>query len=532
MILKKPYAFLIKNFKIIHIILSIIIIVIISLFGNVTGFFSGYIRGTITGTIGLASTYINSMLYVLLLIVIAFSLAMFLLMRKKEKPTLFYITLFGYYLIVLILVIIAAGVLKSVESASLTQQSSRAYRDIYLILSAPQYYFLIISIIRGIGFDVKKFNFNKDLEELEIKSEDNEEFEFVLGTDSYKYKRKIRRTFRELKYYVLENKLIFSAIATVVTIVLAAFLIVNFNFLNRVYKVGSSGTIGNFNYTLVNAYETKYDYNGNLVSKGKKYVILDMIITNRATIPQTLDNISFYLKAGSTSVYNMPSLRNYFIDFGKSYINDNISPGNTGKYIFVFEVDENVKYKKYYLNVLKNIEYKDGVAIYNYSKFKIAPNVIDKVAEKEAKKLNDAIYFGNNIFGDSNIVFKTAEIKNSYEYRYELCENDVCTQYYDVVAPNNSAEDSMLILNYKLNIKQDIGLRETMQTDKSFFDKFLKIEYNYNGKKIVKNLNAKTYKNLNNLVFIEIPKNAIRSDLNNLLISTRNNHYYINLKNI
>ena len=55
MILKKPYAFLIKNFKIIHIILSVLIFSIIIMFGNVSNFFSEYVKGkTIKEVTGIA----------------------------------------------------------------------------------------------------------------------------------------------------------------------------------------------------------------------------------------------------------------------------------------------------------------------------------------------------------------------------------------------------------------------------------------------------------------------------------------------
>ena len=532
MILKKPYAFLIKNFKIIHIILSIVIISITFLFRNINSFFSGYVKGTIRSSLDLASTYINPILYLLLIVVITFSLIMFLLMRKKEKPTLFYIMLLIYYIIILIMVFIAVGVMKSIEGASLTQQSSRAYRDVFLIISLPQYYFLIISLIRGIGFDVKKFNFNKDLEELEIKSEDNEEFEFVLGTDTYKYKRKIRRTLRELKYYILENKFIFSIIVGVVTVIIITFIFINYNVINKVYKVGSSGTLGNFNYSLVAAYETKYDYNGNLISEGKKYLILDLIMINKVNTPQTLSNVSMFLKADNESIYNMPSLKNYFIDFGKAYLNNDIPANSTNKYILIFELDEKTNYKKYYLNVLKSIDVKNEETIYNYSKFKIEPEILDLPPADIEKKINEVMYLGDNIFKETNLIFKNAEVKSSYEYKYELCKNEECTEYYDVVAPDNSADNSLIILNYKLDIKDDIGIKETISNDKYFFDKFLKIEYNYYGKKIVKNINSKIVKKLDNMVFLEIPKNAVRSDLTNLLISGRNYRYYINLKEI
>ena len=101
-----------------------------------------------------------------------------------------------------------------------------------------------------------------------------------------------------------------------------------------------------------------------------------------------------------------------------------------------------------------------------------------------------------------------------------------------MVAPDNSADNSLLVLNYKLDVKDNIGLKQTTTSDKSFFDKFIKIEYNYYGKIVTKNVNSKIVKTLDNIVFIEIPKAAIRSDLVNLLISGRNYKYYINLKEI
>ncbi|MDD2207885.1 MAG: hypothetical protein PHG03_05350 [Bacilli bacterium] len=529
MVLKKPYAFLIKYFRLIHIILSLNIIIIISLFGNISDFFSQYVKGTRVGTIGLASTYINFNIYLLLILIIAFSLAMFLLMKKKEKPTILYITLFIYYLIVLFMTIFATSILKSIEVASLTQQSSRAYRDIFLIISLPQYYFLVMSIIRGIGFDVKKFNFTKDLQELEIKSEDNEEFEFVLGNDTFKYKRKLRRILRELKYYILENKFIFTIIISAIIIVVAGIFIANSNIFNKTYKAGSSGVVGNFHYKLVSAYETKYDYNGNVISKDNKYLVLDIIITNKSSVPQTLNNTMFYLKTNNLSFYNMPSLRNYFIDIGTSYVGDNIPAFSTNNYLFLFEISEEINTKNYYLNILKDVKNKNGETKYNYSEFRINPQRFNDSVEKKPIKINQTVYFGTTFFSNSNLNINSAEIKSSYEYIYEIC-NEKCTEYYDVIAPSNPAEDSILILDYSLELAEDIGLNENIKSDKAFFDKFLKIEYNYNNKNIIRSVNVKVLSNIKNKTFIEIPKIAERSKSLNISLNTREGKYYINLK--
>lgn len=425
--------------------------------------------------------------------------------------------------------IFATNILNSIETASLTQQSSRAYRDIFLIVSLPQYYFLVMSIIRGIGFDVKKFNFTKDLQELEIKSEDNEEFEFVLGNDTFKYKRKLRRTLRELKYYILENKFIFTIITSAIIVVIAVILITNSNIFNKTYKAGSSGVVGNFNYKLVAAYETKYDYNGNVISKDNKYLVLDMIISNKSSIPQTLNNTMFYLKINNLAFYNMPSLRNYFIDIGKSYVGDNIPANSTGNYLLIFEISDEIDIKNYYLNVLKNIENKNGKTTYNYSNFKIKPLKYSGDVDKKQVKINQIIYFGTTFFNNSNLNIKSAEVKSSYEYKYEICEKE-CTEYYDVVAPSNPAEDSLLVLDYSLEIADDIGLNATIKSDKAFFDKFLKIEYNYNNKNIIRSVNVKLLKNIENKLFIEIPKTAERSNLLNISLNTREGKYYINLK--
>ena len=125
-------------------------------------------------------------------------------MNKKKKPIKLYIFSIIYYVILIISMLFIYNVINTLYEATLTQKLSRFYRDIFFILNLPHYYFLVMYIIRGIGFDIKKFNFSKDLQELEINAEDNEEFEFVLGTEGYLVKRKIHRIYREIIYYYKE----------------------------------------------------------------------------------------------------------------------------------------------------------------------------------------------------------------------------------------------------------------------------------------------------------------------------------------
>ena len=67
MILRKPYAFLIKNFKIIHLILSIRMIYVVYKMSNIANFISDYINNIANSNI--ATSYIGGLLFLSILII-------------------------------------------------------------------------------------------------------------------------------------------------------------------------------------------------------------------------------------------------------------------------------------------------------------------------------------------------------------------------------------------------------------------------------------------------------------------------------
>lgn len=533
MVLKKPYAFLIKNFRIIHIILTAIIVFIIYRYNKIAGFFSSYVKGEVKNALGFAETYIGPLIYIAVIVVIIFAFAMLWLMQKKEKPTLFYILAFGFYLVMLIAIIVANGVMNSLAESILTQQASRTYRDFFFILQFPQYYFVIMSLIRALGFDVKKFNFNKDLDELEIKSEDNEEFEFVLGTDIYVYERKIRRTLREMKYYVLENKLIISIVGGVASVGLIIYLFMNVSFINKVYKTGQNANLAGFTYRLNSSYVTAYDYNGNLIKKGKQYLILNITITNNGSNPVAIENHALFLNNGKNSLYHQPSLRNYFIDVGKAYIKELLTPNVSKDLVFIFELNDQDNYKKYVLKLLRESGLnEDNQVQHFYSDYKLKPKNVNAVPSRVEANTNGILYLGEALFQESNLNISKIELMTKYEYQYELCKDSKCKTYYNVISPTDAINQKLLVITYKLEMNQNIGFIDSMSTEQFFFDKFLYVEYNYSGKQFSQALSTKTYPSLKGKVFIDLPKAAISKDLFNLLIKTREYNYYINLLDI
>lgn len=529
MILKKPYAFLIKYFKLIHLILMLLIIFFSTKFSKILSFFNGYVKGSTSISENASSIYISSILYIVLFIILAFSILMYLLMTKKQKPNKLYLYLFIYYIILFFSIIYAGNLINSLADATLSQQESRAYRDIYLILSMPNYLFIILSFIRGIGFDVKKFNFGKDLSELEISSEDSEEFEIALENDNYKAKRRIRRTIRELKYYILENRFIFTVICGLLLLVSIVLIGLKIFVTDASSSIGQTINANGFSYTLNKAYETKLNYRGNKIKKEKKYIILDMNITNNLTV-RNVKSEYMYLSYDNQKAYFKTSNKNNFSDLGVVYSDDDITQGKTINKLLVFEIPDNVEEDKYTLYIYDQTKYNKDGEEYIYKKYTFTPERPDGKLDEEEKKLNEEIKLGEKLFGNSFITIEAANISGAYEYKYNDCPyNGSCIEKIDVELPSDPVNKKLLIIRYKL-VKDPKSLFLKNNDINSLFNKYMNISYKNNDKVTEISADARINSKIDNIIILEVPQSVENYKDVNLVYKTRYNKYLINLK--
>ena len=88
MILKKPYGFLIKHFRIIHIILTALTIFIAVSSRNILSFIRRFISNGYTTTVfdNMASEYVNWTIYLAIVFVVISLIAVYILLRTKKKP--------------------------------------------------------------------------------------------------------------------------------------------------------------------------------------------------------------------------------------------------------------------------------------------------------------------------------------------------------------------------------------------------------------------------------------------------------------
>ena len=253
MILRRPYAFLIKHFRFIHLILFGLLTYITIKANNILPFFKEYIN--VNGNIEVISAnYFSYLILISILLIIIFALIIYFLMRYKAKPKLLYIIIMISSIISLGLYIFLYINIRELEISSMSGREIRLLRDI----SRFNYWLLFITCIpiffRGLGFDIKKFNFSKDIADLKLEEEDSGEVEVNVELNSDSIKRTGRKIGRELKYYYVENKFFINIILGVVIIVLILLFPFNKYVINRNLNEGETLNSSYFDVVIKDSY--------------------------------------------------------------------------------------------------------------------------------------------------------------------------------------------------------------------------------------------------------------------------------------
>ena len=175
MIIRKPYAFLIKNFKKIHIFLFILCAYIVYKTTQLYSFMKEFVDlGTYDYLNEPISGYINFFFFFFLLLIISLIIPVLILLYKKKKPWKIYIVPIISYSVLFIMFITISNFFATYIGSTDTT-GPRAMRDILLILIGTQYVTFIVLFIRILGLDLRKFDFKSDEEYLELTEADRAE---------------------------------------------------------------------------------------------------------------------------------------------------------------------------------------------------------------------------------------------------------------------------------------------------------------------------------------------------------------------
>lgn len=345
MILKKPYAFLIKHFQKIHILLLVLCSYIFYKNSQFSAFVSDYLAlGTYSETLNNVNQYASVLFYIVIISIIFISGIIIYLLRYKKKPYRVYLFIIVEYLFMFGVFVYGANFFHGLtNSVSIT--SVLALRDLLFISSLPQYVIFILLFVHCLGVDLQKFGFQDDKAFLGLEEKDNEEFEFEINVDKHKFKREFKKKLRYFRYFYQENRKVFSVIVVIVFVSLIGYISYYVNVSHKVYKIGDTFTANYYQIKVNQAYVTTKDDRGKLIldeKSKKKFVVLNVTVKNLAQ--ERVMNIDrFHLLNGISWGIVTMKYNQSFTDLGKPYEKVAMKQNEEKTFLLIYQVDKELK---------------------------------------------------------------------------------------------------------------------------------------------------------------------------------------------
>lgn len=529
MILRKPYAFLIKHFKLIHLIMTVFIGILIYQTNTLLSFFNDFIGSnqTIVGT-NVFDSLFSSYSYILCVGVVLASLIIFILMSFKGKPRVYYaLNIIGYVLLI-ILYFYAGNTIGAMQKNIIDERIVRAVRDFLNIVFIFQLYSVIVSFIRTIGLDVKKFDFKDDIEDLELTDLDNEEFEVNVEFDAHTLKRQVRRGWRNARYYFIENKLILLIVGVVLIAGVGFGLYTLIKDDTVEYKMNQAFSTTGYNMIIDKAYVTSTDPRLNKISDDKSLVVVKFK-AKALTKKQEFVVGKLALKIGEQKYYHDIKNRSYASDFGVVYTGQELT-NEYANYVLVYEIPTSLKSSS--MDLIYTEQIVDGMFKNKTDDIKIRLNVADLDEKREVQYINKGQNYivGSGLLEGYELKFNNIELNNNFKIDYNVCvRNNECYKYYEYLSPSLSGISDKAIV--KLNMDLAVPENGVIKNVGDLVAKFGSIEYTIDGisrsTNILKKIDTTHNDSYN---YFEIKEEALESNSMYLVLKVRNDVFKFKIK--
>ncbi len=517
MVIRKPYAFLIKNFKKIHIALFLLCAYIYYKVLQVSSFVSEFMSlGSYDSYNEPISKHINFFVYFVLILVFIGSFLLLLLLKKKNKPWKSYLIPVIVYALLIFIFMWTKNFFDAYTGSTETA-NIRMIRDLLLILSVFQFPVFIILFIRIFGIDLRKFDFNKDQEYLELSSEDREEFEISIDIDKESFKRVFKRLIRNIGYFYEEHKKICNAVIIIVCFMMIRNLYIYVFITNRSYKQGQSFDANGYTITINKSYYTDKDYKGDVISDKNNFLIIDLTIKNNSSSREV--NLSnFHIMNGVKSFSTTSkTYESDFKDLGKTM--DTVTELGYEKSIntiIIYRVDKKLSKKRFVLY------YQELDGDTHLRKIKLKTEDISKIKKHGELDLGDSLDFKYNN-EEENLIFGDVLLLDYVTYRTRLCNSLNCENDSHVYTAK--ANEKILYLTYS-----SLELEGKNMID--FSTNYGKIKYkDSKGKsKSIPVESSVTNKYYGKYLYLKVPEEVMNSSTLQLIYTVRNDQYVYNLK--
>lgn len=524
MILRKPYAFFIKHFRFIHLILAVLMFACVYYSKRLLDFFNEYILENLNlkGQ-ELVSTYFPTIYQLLPFFIIIVLIIILVVMFIKKKPNLIYIINVIICVYNIVIIQICKSTVSNMEEALLDTRATRLVRDFLMISFILQIVMSVIIAIRAIGFDIKKFDFKQDLKSLEINESDREEFLLEFNFDENKTKRQIRKTIRYLKYAYKENKIII-LLSTLFVFIIGLFL--GFKFANKEKSLDENTYISNNGITLkvTNSYITNTDYSGKIIDEENTFVILQIDIKKNISSNLSLDMATVKLIVKNYSYTPTYEYKDSFFDFGNVYIGEELN-NEYEKKVLVYKIpkqfeDEDMQF--HFVN--KNTQEKHKISL-------SIKNLTDNYMEN-SYNLGDEVSFENSIFNDYKMIISNFDVQKKYKLSYNFCYSNICKESYQYLVPSINTNQDKSILKITGTLNGEVSIPNIYSLC-DFISNFGTINYTVDGINKVNTIPLKQIiakKKDYNTFYIEVTDEILNASSISINLNIRNKSYKYILK--
>ncbi len=518
MILKKPYAFFIRFFKLFHLIIFGLSSVLLYRTSLVYNFMKEFCKDS-PNVIGkdLVSPLFVWWVYLLIAIIILVNLLIIYILARKIKPYMYYVMNIFLYMGVMIVFISSNQVISDMQSMLVAAKTTLAIRDFLNLARLFQTVSVIFYLIRSTGFDIKKFDFVRDLQGLDISPEDSEEIEVAVEFEGNVLIRNIKKNIRSAKYYYRENRFLINIISLLFVGILFFFIYFSINKYNKVYGENQFFNVGIYNVGVKKSAILNSDFMGNVILNDDVLVVVDLSINGAGILPSS----KFALVTNGMQYYPISGYDSTVRDLGIAYSNQELS-SEFRDFLLVYKVPKDSINSNIVFRCIDNIVSKRGKTVVNSIDVKLEPiNYIGVDVNNSNYSLGDEILIDNN-----KIMINSYDISKDFTVTYNSCiSSNECYDLREIIRPSVIRDREKVLLRIDGSLISDDSNKNLY----SFISQFGSIEYVIDGNSYVEygdfNSVISTKSDLSNVYYIEVDKEIMNASSIKLNFNFRDKKY-------
>lgn len=482
----------------------------------------------------LVEVYVTYGIKVFPFLVLALFLIILWVLLFKRKECKDYTVAIIIVIFVIVISRISFSTLSTLEIEVLDSKTLRLIRDFLAISMLLQIFPIILTLIRSTGFDIKKFDFGRDIDQLKISDLDREEFEVSVNFDTNLMRRKNNYRIRHLKYFYKENTLAIN----ITLLILVSSITIYTTLLSKSNRYDLGGvtefTANGASVKIGNVYAVNKDYKGNVISEYDSLLMVEAYFQALDGKVKNINTSKYELIINNHTFTPIIKYKTKVMDVGDLYINNELTE-DYKRYLLVYEIPTTYIEKEKDFHVIYYIDDTNTgkTKYYNISLGKI--NLLDQNLKETKYKVGDQINFTGSLYGSSIFKIEKVDFGRKFEVGYNFCyATNQCISSIEYVSTTYSGayDKSLIRIKYNYNYDND-SVMSKFSSINQIIKYFSTLSYTIDGK--IKtfypiSLISPTKTSKSDYLYLDVPQEVNNASEIYLTFNIRNYSYIYQIK--